>query len=406
MKPRHILTLLTFCSLMAVDAFAQDSPESIPLWPEGKTPYAKAGDEETGRPKLYLYPVEDGNGAAVVICPGGGYGGLAIDHEGNQIAQWYNERGVAAYVLHYRLGSAGHHFPTQLADVQRALRTVRARAEEWNIDPARIGVMGFSAGGHLSSMAVTKFDEKAYEPSDEIDNASARPDFGVLCYPVISTDPEIAHMGSRRNLLGPNKADDPEAVKHVSSELNVTDKTPPTFLFHTGEDTAVPPENSVRFYLAMREHGIPGEMHIYQKGPHGVGFYQGDPILGTWSGHLNDWLRTNGFYTGKELQRVAVKGDATLNGQPISWGSVTFYPEDKNIPETTVRIRRGKFSAKAADGPVAVPSKLKFAASIWEVTGNPDDQVVTLDRVTPDAKPATLEVKADMDLLNFALETK
>lgn len=399
---RKPLSLLIATLIMMTGALsAQDTPEEMPLWPEGKTPYAKEKDAETGRPKLYLYPVKDESkrtGCAVVVCPGGGYGGLAIDHEGNQIARWYNERGISAYVLHYRLGSSGHHFPTQLADVQRAIRQVRAHAKEWNHDPERIGVMGFSAGGHLSSMAVTKFDEKAYEPSDDVDKVSARPDFGVLCYPVISTDPEIAHMGSRRNLLGPDKADDEAAAKHVSSELNVTDQTPPTFLFHTAEDSAVPVENSVRFYLALQKHNIPSEMHLYQKGPHGVGLFLGDPILGTWSGHLYDWLRTNGFLTGKEVARVPVSGDVTLDGQPISWGSVTFYPEDPNVPDTTVRIRRGKFRADASSGPIAVPSKLKFSGSIWEETQNPDDGVVEIDG-------EMVEVKAGMEPLNVILKS-
>ncbi len=318
--------------------------DSISLWPEGETPYAKASDSETGRPKIYPYLLSEAserNGCAVIVCPGGGYGGLAADHEGDQIARWMNDRGITAFVLHYRLSSGGHHFPTPLADVQRAIRLVRANAKEWNVDPNRIGVMGFSAGGHLSSMAVTKFDEAAYQHTDEVDAVSARPDFGVLCYPVITMTKDVMHKGSRKNLLGPDKVNDEQAAVDVSSERNVTEKTPPVFLIHTGEDTAVPPENAVLFYLALRKHKVPSELHIYQKGPHGVGLFQGDPILSTWSGHLHDWLRTNGFLTSK-IERVAVEGEVTLNGQPVSWGSVTFYPNDPNKPETTVRIRRGK----------------------------------------------------------------
>lgn len=382
-------------------------PVSIPLWPEGATPYLNESAAETGRPKLEIYraPEEAANGAAVVVCPGGGYGGLAIDHEGRQIAQWLNSHGISAFVLHYRLGSYGYHFPVQLADVQRAIRTVRAGAAEYAVDPARIGVMGFSAGGHLASMAATLFGEKAYESSDAIDQAGARPDFAVLCYAVIAMNEEFTHKGSRRNLLGPEKADDPEAVRHVASQLNVTADTPPTFLFHTSADTTVPSENAVSFYQALMKHGVPCEMHIYQDGPHGVGLFQGDPILGTWPGHLYDWLKTNGFLAAG-FQRVAVSGEVTLDGTPVSWGNVTFHPGDPNLPETTLRIHAGKFKAAAEGGPVAAKSALTFSASIWEATRMPGDRVIQTDRLSPsDAKPVSVEVKAGLAPLKFELRS-
>ncbi|MCB1065948.1 MAG: alpha/beta hydrolase [Verrucomicrobiae bacterium] len=386
-------------------AFAE--VESIRLWPEGKTPYALEGDAETGRPKLYPYlvPAEKANGCAVVVTPGGGYGGLAADHEGDQIAQWWNERGVSAFVLHYRLGSHGHHFPTQLADVQRAIRTVRSKAGEWHVDPERIGVMGFSAGGHLASMAATKYGDLAYDASDAIDEASARPDFAVLCYPVISMQTGVTHAGSRNNLLGPDKANDPEAANAVSSELNVTAETPPTFIFQTDEDTAVPAENAVGFYLALRKHGVPAEMHIYQRGPHGVGLYLGDPITGTWSGLLDNWMRANGRYA-PAAKRVAVSGKVTLDGHPVGWGSVTFLPENPALPFTTARVMGGKFSLPQPQGPPVGKCHLSFTASIWETTKEASDRVIQRDRLSQsDAEPATIEVTPGLEPLQFALTT-
>ena len=379
------------------------------LWPKGKTPYAKPIDEETGSPLLNLYPSkgsDNHNGAAVVICPGGGYGGLAADHEGNQIAQWFNARGVSAFVLYYRLGSKGHHFPTQLADVQRAIRLVRSEAKTYEIDSDRIAVMGFSAGGHLASMAATMFDEKAYEPSDEVDKVSARPDFAVLCYPVISMEEGVGHMGSRKNLLGPDAANDDEKARHVSTDLRVTGRTPPTFLFQTNADSAVKAENSVRFYLALRKHKIATEMHIYQNGPHGVGLFRGDPILGTWSKHLDDWLKTNSFFRPKP-KRTALAGTVTLDGQPVSWGSLTFIPVDEFQPTVTVRARNGKFSLKEEDGPVLGGALIRFEGSIWEKTHDEKDTVIQLEKFSPnDKQSASIELQENHEKLNFNFRSR
>lgn len=387
-------------------SFAQ---EQVRLWPEGKTPYALPIDAETGSPALNLYPTkgkENHNGAAVVICPGGGYGGLAKDHEGNQPAQWFNERGVSSFVLHYRLGSQGHHYPTELADVQRAIRWVRAHADEYGIDPQRIAVMGFSAGGHLASMAATLFDEKAYEKSDAIDEVSARPDLAILCYPVISMDRAVTHGGSRKNLLGPDREADDELAKKLSSENNVTDQTPPTFIFQTNADTAVPAENAVRFYLALRQHKVPAEMHIYEPGPHGVGLYLGDPVLGTWSGHLEDWLRGH-FFFAPSRPRTALNGEVLLDGTPVSWGSLSFKPADSALPVTTVRIRNGKFSAKAEDGPLLGKSDLSFEGSIWEATGDAKDRRVRLDRLAPgDSTAMSIEVTEKMEPLKLEFHSR
>lgn len=401
-------TPLTALALLVLSGWSL-AQERVPLWPEGKTPYALPIDAETGSSALNLYPTqgkEGHTGAAVVICPGGGYGGLAKDHEGHQPAQWFNERGVSAYVLHYRLGSQGHHHPTQLADVQRAIRWVRAHAEKQGIDPARIAVMGFSAGGHLASMAATLFDETAYEKSDAIDEVSARPDFAVLCYPVISMDRTVTHGGSRKNLLGPEREGDDELAKKLSSDLNVTEQTPPTFIFQTDADTAVSAENAVRFYLALRQHKVPAEMHIYEAGPHGVGLYLGDPILSTWSGHLEDWLRSR-FFFATARPRTALNGEILLDGHPVSWGSLSFRPTDANLPITTLRIRNGRFSAKEAEGPLLGKSVLQFEGSIWEATGDEKDRRVTLDRVQPgDDAAFTLEVGAGMEPLKLEFRSR
>lgn len=291
---RYSPALLLICLLL--QPLSAAPPKKILLWPEG-APGAK-GDQPTDQPTLtiYLPARESQNGAAVVVCPGGGYGHLAKDHEGSQIAEYFNAFGISAFVLHYRLGSKGYHHPIPLGDAQRALRMVRHGAKQYRIDPKRIGIMGFSAGGHLASTAGTKFDQGKADAKDPIDRVGCRPDFMILCYPVISFTTKFTHQGSKRNLLG-KQSNDEKLVRHLSNELQVTRDTPPTFLFHTNEDRGVPPENSVLFYLALRKAGIPAELHIYQKGRHGVGLSPKDPILSTWSKRLKDWMATNRLLT-------------------------------------------------------------------------------------------------------------
>ncbi len=264
--------------------------QTIPLWPS-KAPGA-IGDEDADRPTLTAYLPDKASGTAVVVCPGGGYGHLAMDHEGVQIARWLNSLDIAAFVLKYRIAPRYHH-PAPLLDAQRAIRTVRHRAAEYRVAADRIGIWGFSAGGHLASTAGTHFDAGNPEAADPIDRASSRPDFLILAYPAISFTTDYTHKGSRRNLLGDNP--DPELVKNLSNELQVTPRTPPAFLFHTDGDKGVPAENSVLFYLALRKAGVPAEMHIYEKGPHGVGLAPKDPILSTWADRLKDWFRTRGL---------------------------------------------------------------------------------------------------------------
>jgi len=268
-------------------------PKVILLWPDG-APGAK-GNEAADQPTLDVYiPSEGANGAAVVVFPGGGYRHLAVDHEGQQIARWLNSFGVAAFVLKYRLGPRYHH-PIQMGDAHRALRHVRLHAAEFGVDPGRLGVWGFSAGGHLASTAATHFDRGDAAAAEPIDRMSSRPDFAILAYPVISLTTEYTHQGSKRHLLGDNP--DPSLVEYLSSELQVTPETPPTFLFHTNEDTGVAPENSVLFYLGLRKAGVPAELHIYERGRHGVGLAATDRVLSTWPQRLSDWLYSRGILT-------------------------------------------------------------------------------------------------------------
>jgi acetyl esterase/lipase len=265
------------------------------LWPDGAP--GALGTADTDKPALtpYLVPEGRGTGTAVVVCPGGAYAHLASDHEGAQVAQWLNSLGVAAFVLQYRLGPRYHH-PIELGDAQRAIRTVRAKAAEYRVLPDRVGIMGFSAGGHLASTAATHFDAGAPDAHDPIDRVSSRPDFAALVYPVITLTEPYTHHGSRENLLGPDP--DPKLVASLSNELQVTANTPPTFLYHTSTDTVVPPENSVLFYLALRKAGVPAEMHIYAQGPHGVGLGATDEALSSWPARLADWLRVRGLLNG------------------------------------------------------------------------------------------------------------
>jgi acetyl esterase/lipase len=265
-------------------------PETVLLWDDGAP--GALGSEDTDRPTLTVYRPRQVSGAAIVIAPGGGYGALAMNHEGRQVANLLNAAGLTAFVLKYRLGPRYRH-PIELGDAQRAIRLVRARAKDFGIAPDRIGMMGFSAGGHLASTAGTHFDAGKSDSSDPIDRVSSRPDFLVLAYPVISFDPAIAHAGSVRNLLGDRP--DPKLIEDLSNDLHVTPETPPTFLFHTNADAGVVPENSVRFYLALRRAKVPAELHIFENGPHGVGLALGDPALSTWPTLLTTWLRGRGL---------------------------------------------------------------------------------------------------------------
>lgn len=290
-----VCLVLVFCQGFV---FGAESKVEL-LWADG-APGAK-GDADGDKPSvtIYLPDTDKATGAAVVICPGGGYGHLAMDHEGHQIARWLNSFGVAGFIVKYRhRGSgAGYGHPAPLTDTQRAISTVRGRAKKFNIDPKRIGILGFSAGGHLASSAATHFHTGKTDAADKIDRVSCQPDFAVLIYPVISFTEWFTHKGSRRNLLG--KEPDAELVKKFSNELQVTTRTPSTFLVHTYGDTVVPAENSISFYLALRKAKVPAEMHLYEKGRHGFGL--GKDISGTssWPKRCQEWMRNRGLLEKK-----------------------------------------------------------------------------------------------------------
>jgi acetyl esterase/lipase len=276
-------------------ASAQAQPtNSFPLWPEGAP--GALGKEDKDIPTLtpYLPDPAKATGAAIVICPGGGYGGLA-PHEGVQYARFLNEYGIAGFVLKYRLGSSGYRHPAMLQDAGRAVRLVRAQAGEWKVDPKRIGIMGSSAGGHLASTLLTHFDAGKADATDPIERQSSRPDLGILCYAVISLG-EFGHRGSMHNLLGPDPS--PELVRLLSNELQVTKETPPCFIWHTYEDNAVPVENSLQFAEALRKAGVPYDLHIYQKGQHGIGLGASDwnpEKRHPWTRDCIFWLQAQGF---------------------------------------------------------------------------------------------------------------
>jgi len=288
-----LLAAACFVAVLGVKVRAQ-SGEPVVLWPSG-APGAQ-GSEPVDVPTLvpYLLPKGKGSGAAVIVCPGGGYSRLA-DHEGKPVAEWLNTVGVAAFVLKYR-HTARYPHPAPLQDAARAIRTVRARAAEWGLDPARVGILGFSAGGHVASTAGTHFDGGRADAADPVERASSRPDLMILIYPVITMG-EKTHAGSKKNLLGADPK--PEMVKLLSNEEQVTKDTPPAFVVHTVNDAGVPVENSLMFVSALRRAGVPFELHLYERGPHGFGLgTRGgttDPVLSTWPSLCAAWLRVRGF---------------------------------------------------------------------------------------------------------------
>ncbi len=293
-SPSSMALVLWSASLAGPALAREEVPargEPMPLWPDG--PPGAAKDAPRSRPTwaLYLPPPEKATGAAVVICPGGGYGGHA-DHEGRPIAEWLNGLGIAGIVLKYRLAPADHH-PAMLEDAARAIRTARSRAKVWGIDPNRIAVMGFSAGGHLASTIGTHFDLGRPDAPDPVERLSSRPDRMILIYPVVSMDPPYTHGGSRRNLIGADPA--PELAASLSNETRVTKDTPPAFLAHTDEDGPVPAENSIHFALALRKAKVPVELHLFEKGQHGLGLGREGLAFSEWPGLCARWLDGQGF---------------------------------------------------------------------------------------------------------------
>jgi acetyl esterase/lipase len=262
--------------------------EALPLWPDPFPGQETVTKGET--PRITAYPAENTKPhGAIVVCPGGGYGGRA-GHEGEPVALWLNKLGISAAVLSYRVRPYRHPYP--LLDAQRGLRWMRHHAAAMNLDPAKVGILGFSAGGHLASTTITHFDAGKADAADPIERQSCRPDAAILCYPVISFI-KFTHAGSMTNLLGPNPSEDLRA--ELSAEMQVRPDTPPTFLWHTADDGGVPVENSLNLALALRQRKIPFALHVFPQGRHGLGLADKDPIVGRWPLLAGEWLTKLGF---------------------------------------------------------------------------------------------------------------
>ncbi len=288
---RIAMSLLVSCVVCLHTAAA----EPIPLWPNGAP--GALGKEPKDIPTItpYFPEASKATGAAMIICPGGGYGSLMMSYEGEDFARWLCDQGIAGFVLKYRLGSAGYRHPAMLQDAARAMRLIRSRAAEWNLDAKRIGILGCSAGGHLASTLLTHFDSGDAAAPDPIDRLCSRPDLGVLCYAVITMGP-MTHAGSRTNLLGANPSQ--QLIDELSNERHVTKGTPPCFLFHTAEDRAVPVENCLDFAAALHRARVPFEVHVYEHGRHGLGLgsHKYDPSLWhPWTQECRRWLKEHGF---------------------------------------------------------------------------------------------------------------
>jgi len=335
-RPIHVVLLLAACSFPAIPAtkLAADdsvsksiptrSTEIIPLWTDEQLGSTEADDTEvlndrgdfnnwvTGinRPTLSIYhPSKENNtGTSIVICPGGGYGGLAIDKEGHEVAIWMAEQGITAGVLKYRCGGGANQHPVPIQDARRAVQIIRDHAEQWNVKTERVGVLGFSAGGHLASTVAT---------DDEADVA-----FAVLVYPVISMAKGVTHGGSKKNLLGDSPSD--ELVREMSRDEQVNESTCPTFLVHAADDKAVLVENSLRFYSAMQKHGVGGELHVYDRGGHGFGMYRGDRPADRWPDALKSWMQTNGWIATDDNQNSTKTATrAFIDDTQPGWRSLT-----------------------------------------------------------------------------------
>lgn len=387
----NLFVLLCLAGLSSAVSAAGPNPE--PLW-KGAAPGAQ-GTEAADVPQIRVYrPRGDvkPNGAGVVVCPGGGYAVLATDHEGHQVAKWLNTFGVTAFVLKYRLGPRYRH-PVPLQDAQRAIRTMRHRAGELNLDPGRIGIMGFSAGGHLASTVATHFDS-GRKSGDEIDQQGCRPDFVILGYPVVSLIAPYSHKGSGKRLLGDNP--DKSLLESLSNDTQVTAETPPAFLFHTAGDEGVSVENSLSFFTALRKHKVPAELHVYQDGPHGVGLGNGSPPLESWKRRLADWLRASAFLTSRP--RATVTGKITFRKQPLRWGTIAFVPEDPNAPVGWGMVNRGNFSIPTTSGPVTG----KHRVEIRNMGGvEPEPTIEAVSEITRGALVAMVSEKNNVFEFNL-----
>jgi acetyl esterase/lipase len=309
MKERVSIVSFFVLNAFMISGFSQTL--TIKLWPDGipgsitNPSYVEKITTADGRitrcekvvtPDLTVFlPAQDkANGSAVLICPGGGYSALAFDHEGNAIAKWLNDNGIAGIILKYRLPSdqiMKDKSIGPLQDAQEAMRVIRRNANDWKIDPKKVGVIGFSAGGHLASTLSTHYAEKVYEVKD---NSSARPDFSLLIYPVVSFDTAITHRGSRNNLIGIKP--DAKQVERFSNELQITAETPPAFLVHSADDKAVPVMNSIGYFKGLQKNNIPVELHVFQKGGHGYGLAPDRGTESSWPDLCIKWMKQIGIF--------------------------------------------------------------------------------------------------------------
>ena len=389
---------------LAVSGRAAEATNVVVLWPDG-APDA-LGTNDVDRPTLtvFLPDKRHATGAGVIVCPGGAYTVLAIDHEGQQVAQRLNAMGVAGFVLQYRLGPRYHH-PAPLQDAQRAIRYVRSHARELGLSPQRIGILGFSAGGHLASTAGTHFDAGHREAPDEIERESCRPDFMVLCYPVISLGTN-GHSYSRKMLLGDNP--DPKLIELLSNEKRVTASTPPAFIWHTSEDYGVSPDNSIAFYQAMQKARIPVEAHFFAFGPHGIGLASGDSTAISWPELLALWMRRSGFLT--DAPRVQVAGRVTIDGKPVNRGWITFVPANsENAPMGSYYITKdGMFNIETKDGPCAGKHRIEVRQLASDFLAKPSiDCEKHYTATRPHGwKRMTCELRPGTNMVTVALTSK
>lgn len=294
------LCVLLLSSLLAISIPVHAAPQApIKLWDKDVPGALGTEDKDTPTLTPFLPPEGKANGTALIICPGGGYAGLA-GHEGAGYAEYFAKQGITCYVLKYRVAKDNYHYPYITLDATRAVRTVRANAAAWKIDPNKIGIIGSSAGGHLAATIMTHFDAGKSDDADPVERASSRPDFGILCYAVISFQDNVGHIGSRNNLIGVKP--DPALVELLSNEKQVTPKTPPAFIWSTVEDKVVNPQNSLSFAAACQTNNVPYDLHLYQKGPHGIGLssaHNGVPAgdVHPWAKDVLFWLEQNGFMT-------------------------------------------------------------------------------------------------------------
>jgi acetyl esterase/lipase len=379
---RNMLTRTLLC-LMLASMTATGSEKlhdsSVLLWPGG-APEAK-GSEITDKPRLTIHlPAEDeSTGAAIVVYPGGGFSKLASDSEGLHVARWLNSMGVAAFVLRYRL-RPDYEPSIALLDAQRAIRLVRQGAKEYAIDPDRIGILGFSAGGHLATSAAIKYDAGDSDAADPIERESSRPNFIVPIYPAIDEAPP----------------------------KQVTPETPAAFLVATHEDLAPRIKGTLPFYEALLDNGVPAEMHVFARGKHGAGLAPGDPSMGQWPGLVESWLRSSGFLTGQE--RISVSGIVTIDGKPMPWGAVAFIPEDPSAPRAWT-FSSGKFSIDAADGPVPGSYRIEVHVLSRDLSGMKSGNY-TMDgpehytRASPTSnEPIVVEIRPNEEI-NIAITTR